>query len=123
MSHAINPKRPRRFAREPQQPLADTSFVVNSVDDCESVEFAPPLDGEAQIAAMAAPLITSKASMVVSLLTREGGASIADLTTVTSWLPHTTRAALTGLRKKGHAIVRDKIDGVTRYAILPAVSE
>jgi len=35
----------------------------------------------------------------------------------TGWLPHTTRAALTGLRKKGHAIARDRVEGVTRYAI------
>jgi hypothetical protein len=38
----------------------------------------------------------------------------------TGWLPHTTRAALTGLRKKGYAIDSDKIDGVPTYrAIAP----
>ena len=35
----------------------------------------------------------------------------------TGWLPHTTRAALTGLKKKGHAIGRDKRDEVTCYRI------
>jgi hypothetical protein len=29
----------------------------------------------------------------------------------TGWLPHTTRAALTGLRQRGYAIVRVRIDG------------
>jgi hypothetical protein len=29
----------------------------------------------------------------------------------TGWLPHTTRAALTGLRKRGYAVVRERIDG------------
>jgi hypothetical protein len=33
----------------------------------------------------------------------------------TGWLPHTTRAALTGLRKKGHAVDRRKRNDVTCY--------
>lgn len=36
---------------------------------------------------------------------------------VTGWLPHTARAVLSGLRKKGHAISKAKQDGVTRYSI------
>jgi len=35
--------------------------------------------------------------------------------TVTGWLPHTTRAALTGLRRNGFALDKSKVDGVTRY--------
>ncbi len=31
------------------------------------------------------------------------------------WLPHTTRAALTGLKKRGYAISSDKVDGVRTY--------
>ena len=30
------------------------------------------------------------------------------------WLPHTTRAALTGLKKKGHAVTSDKVEGRVR---------
>lgn len=37
--------------------------------------------------------------------------------TATGWLPHTMRAALTGLKKKGHAIDRSKRDDVTCYRI------
>ena len=38
----------------------------------------------------------------------------------TGWLPHTTRAALTGLRKKGYAIDSDKVDGIRTYrAVAP----
>ena len=36
------------------------------------------------------------------------GASLNDMVEVTGWLPHTTRAALTGLRHKGYAIERGK---------------
>jgi len=38
---------------------------------------------------------------VIEMLSRSGGASLADLIAATGWLPHTTRAALTGLRKRG----------------------
>ena len=35
----------------------------------------------------------------------------------TGWQPHTTRAALTGLKKKGCTIERDKRNDVTCYRI------
>ena len=35
----------------------------------------------------------------------------------TGWLPHTTRAALTGLRKKGHAIAKGSRENATCYRI------
>ena len=38
----------------------------------------------------------------------------------TSWLPHTTRAALTGIRKKGHEVERMKRDDATCYRIVVA---
>jgi hypothetical protein len=48
----------------------------------------------------------SKKALVISLLNRESGATLSDLTAATGWLPHTTRAALTGLRKQGIKIDR-----------------
>ena len=35
---------------------------------------------------------------------------LAELVAATGWLPHTTRAALTGLRKRGYAIAIDRAD-------------
>ncbi|MHA6724209.1 DUF3489 domain-containing protein, partial [Sphingomonas sp. RS2018] len=61
---------------------------------------------------VATPRVT-KGSTVLSLLQRDGGATLAELIDATGWLPHTTRAALTGLRKKGHAVVRGKRDEQT----------
>jgi hypothetical protein len=46
----------------------------------------------------------SKIGAVLHLLGREEGATATDLCEASGWLPHTMRAALTGLRKKGHAI-------------------
>ena len=59
----------------------------------------------------------TKAAEVLALLGREEGATLAELVTATGWLPHTTRAALTGLRKKGHVIGKDKRGEVTCYRI------
>lgn len=50
----------------------------------------------------------SKLAAVVGLLRREGGATIDQLAAAMGWLPHTTRAALTGLRKRGFGIDRRK---------------
>jgi Protein of unknown function (DUF3489) len=54
----------------------------------------------------------------VSLLSRQQGATLADLTAATGWLPHTARAALTGLRQKGHALTSGKeVGGARTYWI------
>jgi hypothetical protein len=50
----------------------------------------------------------SKLAEVMALLIRKQGVAIKELTSVTGWLPHTTRAALTGLRKRGYAIERSR---------------
>jgi hypothetical protein len=52
----------------------------------------------------------TKLAQVVELLQQDRGASIAELTVLTGWLPHTTRAALTGLRKRGFVTAIDRSD-------------
>jgi hypothetical protein len=53
----------------------------------------------------------SKLARVIDLLQRSDGVTIASLMEATGWLPHTTRAALTGLRKRGYAVVHERIEG------------
>ncbi len=43
---------------------------------------------------------------MIELLSRETGASLDDLIEATGWLPHTTRATLTGLRQRGYVLTR-----------------
>ena len=74
-------------------------------------------------ARVAAPRDGSKLALVIELLRRADGATIVDLTQATGWLPHTTRAALTGLRKRGYAVIRERIgagDSVYRISDAPA---
>lgn len=63
------------------------------------------------------PPKTTKKEQLIGLLRRSGGATLGDMITATGWLPHTARAMLTGLRKKGYAISKEKVDGATRYSI------
>jgi len=66
------------------------------------------------------PSRVTKQDQIASLLLRDEGATLDQMVAATGWLPHTTRAALTGLRQKGYAIDSDKIDGVPTYrAIAP----
>ncbi len=85
---------PRKMAREPS---------INSDSTSNPVPTAP-----------------SKISIVLDLLRREQGATLAELVEATGWLPHTTRAALTGLRKKGHSLDKSKHGDATCYRIVEA---
>ena len=61
---------------------------------------------------------TTKKDTVVKLLRRAQGATIEQLQKATGWQPHSIRAALTGLRKKGHDVTRGRnAKGVTVYKI------
>jgi len=62
----------------------------------------------------------TKQALLIELLKRAEGATLAQLVEATSWLPQTTRAALTGLRKKGHVIIASKVEGISVYRIQKA---
>jgi len=59
---------------------------------------------------MWAPREGTKMARIIGLLQREDGATLAELVAATDWLPHTTRAALTGLRKLGYPVTLDRSD-------------
>lgn len=74
-----------------------------------------PHDGATDLADSAAPKAPSKISEVIDLLRRKQGALLTDIVEMTGWQPHTARAALTGLKKKGHAIESRRMDNQTTY--------
>jgi hypothetical protein len=73
-----------------------------------AVDLGPAVGSAARPTVTAAPREGSKLATVVSLLRREGGATIDQLAAAMGWLPHTTHAALAGLRKRGFGIDRRK---------------
>ena len=56
-----------------------------------------------------------KVVTILTLLQRSEGARLAELEMVTGWQPHSVRAALTGLRKRGIKVTRERKDEVTTY--------
>ena len=62
---------------------------------------------------VAIPRAGSKQALVIDMLSSKTGTTLDALVHATGWLPHTTRAALTGLRKRGLSIERAKVDGET----------
>ncbi|WP_346357645.1 DUF3489 domain-containing protein [Bosea sp. (in: a-proteobacteria)] len=63
-----------------------------------------PAQSDVMTTARSRPKPSSKLGIVLGLLEARDGATLDRLIAVTGWLPHTTRAALTGLRKRGHAV-------------------
>jgi hypothetical protein len=81
----------------------------------------PPIASDPVASASEASFVaqrSSKAMSVLDLLRRPQGATLLELIELTGWLPHTTRAALTGIRKKGHDVTRSKREGATCYTIV-----
>lgn len=69
--------------------------------------------------APAAP--TGKLAILVTLLSRPQGATIADMAAATSWQAHSIRGAIAGAIKKklGKAVSSEKSDGGRVYRIAP----
>lgn len=97
-----NVKKPRRMAR----PAA-----AIPLEQVEQHSAAPAEPGNAAIKR------PTKQDLVLDLMRADGGASLPAIVEATGWLPHTARAALSGLRKKGNAIEKAKVDGETRYSV------
>lgn len=106
---------------KPAAKTAKTAKTVKARSKASGRNFAKPAAPVAVTAAAPAPQPTSavakvtKRDQLAALLVRDEGATLDQMIAVTGWLPHTTRAALTGLKKQGYAIDSDKIDGVRTY--------
>ncbi len=62
----------------------------------------------------------TKQAKLVDMMRTAAGASIPQMGAKTGWQPHSVRAALTGLRKRGLAVTRETNDaGTTVYRIKP----
>jgi hypothetical protein len=75
--------------------------------------------------AVRAPREGSKLDRLLAMLSSASGATIAELIAATDWLPHTTRAALTGLRKRGYelGLSRGERDSASVYRVIASGNE
>ncbi|NNE81096.1 MAG: DUF3489 domain-containing protein [Silicimonas sp.] len=51
---------------------------------------------------------TTRKAQMIRLLSRKNGADVIAITKQFGWQPHTTRAALSRLRKDGYEVIRDR---------------
>jgi hypothetical protein len=61
-----------------------------------------------------------KSQRLLELLKTGTGASLDDMVEATGWQAHTVRAAMTGLRKRGHAINRHVEGNTTVWSVSEA---
>jgi hypothetical protein len=88
-------------------PNRDQAAILSRLD---AKDARPAETMEPGPAGPSSPRSGSKLARVIGLLERDHGATIAELIAATGWLAHTTRAALTGLRKRGYAVATDRSD-------------
>ena len=70
------------------------------------------------------PRASTKRAMLIGMLERAQGASVAEIGQRLGWLPHTVRAAITGLRHAGREVTRSKNEsGQTVYRLAPVESQ
>ena len=78
----------------------------------QASQFKPPSEGAdlaiAKVPGADRPPASTKRAALIGMLERPEGASIAELGQRLGWLPHTVRAAMTGLRHAGREVMRSK---------------
>ena len=72
----------------------------------------------------ASPSRVSKIDRLIELLGASEGATMPVMIAATDWQAHSIRGAIAGaLRRKGHAVASEKVDGARRWKVVPAASE
>ena len=97
-------------------------------DPIESTKASPNCSASKPEAGQTARTAPPKSELVKKLLRRGKGATLAELQDATGWQPHSVRAFLSGLRKKGEALVKeerksgDTADRVAAGKVAPAAA-
>lgn len=61
---------------------------------------------QTQASEINAPRVGTKQAKLVSMLSRKSGVTLANASETLGWQQHTTRATMTGLKKRGYVIER-----------------
>jgi|GEM_PF-1169355 len=100
---AANNELPAQAAAQPEPGLEGTDAATASASGADR------------------PWGSTKRAMLITMLERAQGASVAEIGQRLGWLPHTVRAAITGLRHAGREVTRNKDqNGQSVYRLAPA---
>ena len=119
MTQAITPKPMRKtdpFGDTPRKRSAKPKAVTKGTEPIPRDGLALP-ETPAKASAPKGP--TGKLGLVAALLARPEGATIAQISAVTDWQPHSVRGAIAGALKQKHglAIVSEPADGGRVYRL------
>ena len=93
--------------------LSPESQVAQSKPQSDSAELAT-----ATVPGADRPRSSTKRAALIGMLERPEGASVAEIGQRLGWLPHTVRAAMTGLRHAGGQVTRSKdVEGQSVYRL------
>jgi len=107
---AVNPEEDASPAGdEERSPPEGDQPPTPAESDRSAAEASTPEIAQA-FATPLAPRAGTKLAKTIEMLRATEGATIGELAQVMGWLPHTTYAVLTGLRKRGYALTLDRSD-------------
>ncbi len=81
----------------------------------QAVSVPDTIEPDTPVVVADTPRPGGKLGAVIDAIARPEGASLDELTALSGWLPHTTRAAVTRLRQRGHDVTLRKIEGRKAY--------
>ena len=112
IEQAADPAKPAKQSRQPRRMAREAAGERDAKPGSSTPPPAPCSTNPAS-----AQRAGTKSAAVIALLSCPDGATLEEMIAATGWLPHTTRAALTGLKKKGKVITKGQRDDVTCYFI------
>ena len=92
--------------RSPAKAASGEPIVKTPRERGSKLALAPATGESLTDASNANPRAGTKQALVIGMLSKDAGVTLDALVEATGWLPHTTRAAMTGLRKRGFIIER-----------------
>jgi len=99
-------------------PPTRQGYIYAGLGSCKRL---PPAGAELEVTMTAMTPFkkpATKPETILKLVRRKNGATMKAMLDATDWQPHSVRAAISGLRKKGHDIKRFKDSkGVTIYRL------
>jgi hypothetical protein len=99
-------------AREGGSESIDLSTNTTSSPEHQASQSTPISEGAdlatANVRSAERPRASTKRAVLIGMVERPEGASVAELGQRLGWLPHTVRAAITGLRHTGRDVTRSK---------------
>jgi len=117
-------------AERPKASVKNSVLSITNNEPPEKAALRPkPRSGGADTASVSVsspdlPRASTKRAMLIGMLERAQGASVTEIGQRLGWLPHTVRAAITGLRHAGREVTRSKNEsGQTVYRLARAETQ